>query len=214
VNRPSKPRRAPWFAYMWPGLPHLWVNGSWAGLVLAIGFAVLLNLAIVGTFVWPELLPARARWIGGGLLAVLWLAALWETRGELRRQAARRDGESPLPQDVADAERQAEVDRLFIAAQASYLASDWAEAEKILLDALRLERDDIECQLLLATMWRHSGRKNEAIRRLRRLSRLDAATGWQFEIQRELAFANPEIPGSDDAASRADDSTWAPSDAA
>ena len=182
-----KRHRAPWYAYLWPGLPHLWVDGSWAGLVLAVGFAGLLNVAILGTFVWPELLPARFRLIGGGVLALLWIAALWETRGELRRQGARRAADGQAPEDEADARRQEEIDRLFVAAQTRYLAGDWAETEQLLLDTLRLDGDDVECQLLLATMWRHTGRPREARRRLRRLSRLDAAAPWQFEIDRELA---------------------------
>ncbi len=189
VNRRSATTRAPWFAYLWPGLPHLWVDGSWAGLALAIAFAALLNLGILGTFVWPELFPPRARLVGAGVLALLWTAALWETRGELRRQAARRDPENPTPDEMAQDQQTKEIARLFCEAQTSYLAGDWAATEQLLLDILRIDRDDIECQLMLATLWRRMGRSTDALRRLRRISRLDAALPWQFEIHREIEFA-------------------------
>ncbi len=189
VNRRPITSRAPWFAYLWPGLPHLWVDGSWAGLALAIGFAALLNLGIVGTLVWPELFPPRAKMVGGGVLALLWAAALWETRGELRRQASRHDPESCESSQLAEVSQRAEIDELFTEAQIDYLAGDWAGAEQHLLDLLKLDRDDIECQLMLATLWRRMGRSTDAVRRLRRIARLDAALPWQFEIHRELEFA-------------------------
>ena len=90
LPRQSRKKRVPWMAYLWPGLPHLWVKGSWAGLALAIGFTLLLNLAILNLLVWPELMEPRAKWVGGVALLLLWLAALWETRGELHRQAESR----------------------------------------------------------------------------------------------------------------------------
>jgi Tfp pilus assembly protein PilF len=117
---------------------------------------------------------------------LLWIAALWETRCELQRQAHRGETDEPTPEQMAEQTRQHEIERLFGAAQASYLAGDWAATERSLLDALRLDAADIECQLMLATLWRRTGRTVEATRRLRRLSRLDAALPWQFEIHREL----------------------------
>lgn len=82
-------RRLHWAAYLWPGLPHLWNQGSWAGLVLAVGFTILLNTLILAIFVWPQWLPQQPKLVCGLTVAAIWLAAIWETRGELRRQAAR-----------------------------------------------------------------------------------------------------------------------------
>lgn len=176
-------------AYLWPGLPHLWVEGSWAGLVLAIGFTALVNLAIVNLFVWPELLEVRAKWVGGGALVALWLAALWETRGELRRQAAKRRAQAEEGPDP-DAERQAEADRQFMAAQRLYLAGDWTQTERKLLELIKANKQDVEAQLLLATVWRHLGRTRHAERRLRKLARLEIATPWAYEIERELQLVS------------------------
>ena len=53
---------------------------------------------------------------------------------------------------------------------------------------LRLDRRDIEGQLLLATLWRRSGRFDEAVGQLDRLQRLEDAAPWQFEINFEREF--------------------------
>lgn len=183
----------PTLAYLWPGLPHLWVEGSWAGLALAIGFTVLFNLAVVNLVVWPEMLQAEAKWVGGVALAGLWLAALVETRGELRRQAERRRAEAENRPDP-EAERQKklaeECDRQLIAAQRLYLAGDWGGAERILLPLAKNNKHDIEAQLLLATVWRRQGRTKEAAKRLRWLMRLEASGPWRFGLENELRIAN------------------------
>ena len=191
LARQTRKTRAPWIAYLWPGLAHLWVEGSWAGLALAIGFTALVNLAIVNLFIWPELLDVRAKWVGGVALLLLWLAALWETRGELRRQAERRRAESEGTLDP-ETERleqlQAEADRQLMTAQRQYLAGDWVEAERTLVELVRNHKQDIEAHLMLATLWRHLGRTTQAKRRLHKIARLEAADPWRFEIENELAI--------------------------
>ena len=89
AKRPRR-RHVHWIAYLWPGLPHLWIRGSVAGLSLALAFSVLLNVLILATLVWPEWLDLRLTFGCGLCAAVLWLAALWETRRELRRIAEAR----------------------------------------------------------------------------------------------------------------------------
>lgn len=184
-------RRVHWAAYLWPGLPHLWINGSWAGLALAFGFTVLLNVLILATFLWTDWLPPRAKLACAGMAGTIWLAALWETRCELRRIAARRKLEAEgvdttqLPAETADRER---CDNLFRQAQSEYLAGDWLATEKTLQELLHHDRRDVEAQLLLATLWRHSGRIDEAGRQLERLSRLEDAAMWRFEINREMSL--------------------------
>lgn len=149
----------------------------------------LVNLAIVNLFIWPELLEPRAKWVGGAALAVLWLAALWETRGELRRQAKRRQAELEDrvdPETEREQQQQADADRRLMAAQQRYLCGDWLAAERLLLELLKSNKHDIEGNLLLANVWRHLGRPKHAARRLKRIARLEAADRWRFEIEQEL----------------------------
>lgn len=198
-------RRAHWAAYLWPGLPHLWISGSWAGLALAIGFTGLLNVLILSTLVWPEWLTPRVK-LGCALSAGgVWLVALWETRRELRRLAALRtareasaDGDAPSPAAPhSPAARRA--DALLRLAQCEYLRGEWAEAERSLRELLKLDRDDVEAHLLLAGVHRLAGRAADARRRLRRLATRDDAQRWRLEIQRELARIEQPQNASDDA---------------
>ncbi|MEN1681629.1 MAG: hypothetical protein AAGJ46_18765 [Planctomycetota bacterium] len=206
-RRPSI-RRMPWAAYLWPGLPHLWNAGSWAGLTLAVGFCVLLNVTILSTLVWPEWLPQRVRLACGLTTLGLWLLALVETRGELIRQAARARGEATEPSADAEASPETEHDarvneadaaetpsplgQWFREAQHAYLAGDWVAAGRTLRRLLRTDRDDIEGLLLIASVWRMTDRQGRAARLLTRLARREDAEPWSEEIERELAILRSE----------------------
>ncbi|MEM6798074.1 MAG: hypothetical protein AAF589_01045, partial [Planctomycetota bacterium] len=73
MPRRTVERRLHWAAYLWPGLPHLWNEGSWAGLALALGFTVLLNASVLSVAVWPEWLPERVKLACGLTTALVWL---------------------------------------------------------------------------------------------------------------------------------------------
>lgn len=191
MDRRNPRRSVHWAAYLWPGLPHLWISGSWAGLTLALSFTILLNVLMVTTLVWTEWLPRRVQLACGAVLGVIWIAALVETRLELRRLAARRgedrEGDARWPGGIGEPVEadQRQADGLLRQAQAAYLSGDWLAAERTLLELLRVSRRDVEGQLLLATLWRHCGRLTEAECQLDRLDRLEDAACWEFEISRE-----------------------------
>ena len=167
-----------WSAYLWPGLVHLWVRGSWAGLALAIGFTALANLLAATALVWNEWLPPRVRWMGALALAVIWVAAWVEARADWRRWLSEwSEGESLPAVDAAQLS-----DEWFRDAQRAYLAGDWVLAEKTLLRLLKQDSRDAEARLMLATLWRHEGRTDEASRELDRLERLETAAAWDYEI--------------------------------
>src|SRR5689334_3502042 len=68
-------RLARWITVVWPGLSQLWLAGAWWGLAIACGFAWLVNLVVVSTFVWTELITPWQRvgvWL---LLVTVWTAA-------------------------------------------------------------------------------------------------------------------------------------------
>ncbi len=146
-------------AQLWPGLPHLWNQGSWVGLALAVGFTVLLN-TLLATLVFHEWMASQVRWAVCGALLVIWLLAWWENR----------------------ADGKAEDDSQFQAAQRSYLAADWVTTERLLLELLRRDSRDVEGRLMLATLWQHQGRKEEALGQLEKLQQLETAEPWQYEI--------------------------------
>jgi thioredoxin-like negative regulator of GroEL len=65
------------------------------------------------------------------------------------------------------------------------LKGNWFEAERGLYRLLRENDHDLEARLLLATLFRHTKRFEEATRQLNQLARLDGAQRWALEIQRE-----------------------------
>jgi tetratricopeptide (TPR) repeat protein len=166
-------------------LPHLWVRGSLAGLTLALAFSVLLNVLVLATLVWPAWLESRLKVACAATAVVLWLAALWETRGELRRLAAERDAAEKAADDEVTEPTIPRNDRLLSEAQTSYLTGDWLTAERKLREAIRRDRDDFEARFWLVSVLRSAGRHRHAQRLLRRVERLDAAVAWRHEIADE-----------------------------
>jgi len=164
-------RRMRWALYLWPGLPQLWTRGTWSALGVAVSAGAALDVALLGTFVWTELLPQGVRnalWIA---LGIAWLAAavfavVWD-----RRHAT---GGSP----------ELEKDK-FSEATEHYLQGNWFEAERALGNLLRQNARDLEARLMLATLYRHRGRLDEAAGQLDLLRRFAGAEKWEPEISRE-----------------------------
>ena len=161
-------RRTPWTTYAWPGLPQLWSNGSWLGLALAVVAAVLLDLLLLASFGWSELIDSRVRnalWLAFGVAWVI--AVVWSVR-QSRRQAA--DERLGPRRDV------------FSDAQECYLRGDDYQAERILESLLRQNIRDVDARLMLATLLRRAGRIDEALRQLDTLARFEGAEKWELEI--------------------------------
>ncbi len=185
----------PWGVYLWPGLPQLWKHGDWVHLATATGFAMLLNLAILSTFLWSELLAPEARSLAWLAVVVVWVgAAVFSVQWS---------GGQPQGTPVQD-------DR-FPEAQDHYLKGNWFEAEHLLGGQLRRNPRDVESRLMLATLLRHNGRCEEAAWHLDRLQRAEGSEQWGLEIRREremLAKAqqreveSPEEPADTAAAER------------
>ncbi len=177
--------RMPWATYLWPGLPQICRFGSWPGLGLAVGFAVLLNLALAGTILWDGLFTPGARKLIWAAVAITWFGSAVAAR--LRGDAARSDPDGdPYPHALEQ-----------------YLKGNWFEAEQILARLLDRNPRDLEARLMLATVLRHTGRRQEAARQLDCLERLEGSGKWALEIARErrslaedaAAQRPPETPG-------------------
>lgn len=170
---------APLILSVWPGLARLWLRGHWTALASAIGFGGLLQLALVVTFVWPQLLsrdlPPWAAPTGAWLLVLgLWIAGVRSALA-LRQEIARQAKGDP-----------AAVEPLLRQVQTEYLKGHWIEAETLLQQLLAQRPADVEAQLLLATLYRRTKRYDEAKRQLDALIGLPAAGKWIDEIESEL----------------------------
>jgi signal transduction histidine kinase len=159
-------------SWLWPGLPRLWAHGDWVAFFWAAIFAVLLNSALVVTFIWPELVSPMIRVALWSALAAVWLtSAAW--------YAWRIRFETVSPQQLAD------LGTLFVQAQDQYLRADWYQAEVTLRRLLRADSQDVDSRLMLATLMRRTGRIDEARRELARLEQLERSEKWQLEIEQE-----------------------------
>lgn len=168
--RTPAPRLPLWLG-LWPGLPQLWLRGSYAGLAAAVGFAALLDFVLATSLVWTEIWEPRTALCWWAGVATVWFVGLawWVVSG-------RRQGESLPVAPAGD---------LFPLALTEYLRGNWFEAERLVADMLRRTPLDVEARLLRVSILRRTGKRAEARRLLDVLSHTAGATKWQFELERE-----------------------------
>jgi tetratricopeptide (TPR) repeat protein len=161
----------------WPGLPGLWQRGQISSLVIAIGFTILLNAALISTYVWP-------RMMGDAFPIVTWplILLVWSTSIVFSYRSMPNWLETPK---IAVADERKQSDVLFLRAQQEYLKGNWEETERLLRRCLEIWPRDIEARLLLATLLRHSRRLFDASEELAHLLKYDESINWISEIRRE-----------------------------
>jgi hypothetical protein len=171
--------RMRWITAAWPGLTQLWFAGAWWGLALGVAFAWLVNLAIVSTFIWRELIGPWER-IGAWLVLVV----VWALSAKLSvRQLQGFD-----PRESGDA-----AEDLFRRAGREYLSGNWIAAEQLLTQLVRSNPQDVDAQLMLASLLRRTGQLTEASQRLRKLDATDGAEKWTAEIKRERQLLDEQF---------------------
>ncbi|MEZ6102557.1 MAG: hypothetical protein R3E01_26750 [Pirellulaceae bacterium] len=164
-------RRTPWVFSLWPGLPQLWFEGDLTGLAVAVVFAIFLQVALAASFLWPA-------WMGSAARSGVWISVI----GLWLSVSGRR-----LAQRIWSTETPAELDgmALFIDAQDQYLRGNWYQAELALQRLLNDNPTDIEAQLLLSTLYRRVGRREDCWECLQALATFPGATYWRWEIDQE-----------------------------
>jgi hypothetical protein len=168
-------RALPSLTTLWPGLAALWVRGRWEGLIAAMAFGLVLNLALLGTLV-PEMLPSplsgttsrAAVWL---LVLGFWMVGWWVGRS------------GPNTRTMAVDPQQNEW---FCQAQTEYLKGHWVEAEMLLAKSIARDPADAEARLLLASVQRRTRRLAEARATLGELAEVTTASRWAWEIQSEI----------------------------
>ncbi|MEX2175175.1 MAG: hypothetical protein WD872_12505 [Pirellulaceae bacterium] len=176
-------RALTWMICLWPGLVAAWLRGQFRGLVVAVAFAGVLNLALITTFVWPQgLSAALPTW---ATPVAVWVLVLGFWIVGVRRNWQDRAGPAPgVAESMAAADPQIEAD--FRAAQAEYLKGHWIEAETLLARLLARRADDVEARLLTAAILRRTGRAAAAQALLTELAGTELAGRWRWEIAAEL----------------------------
>ena len=156
---------------LWPGMAELWWRGQIAALPTAIAFTTAVNLALLTRFIYPEWLSGllvRLACCVGFVAWVVWVVRSVKELPELIAPRSVSDQPDHLPE-----------------AHAAYLAGKWYEAEGLLSDLLGVEPRDPPALLLLAGVYRHTGRFDAAEQVLQQLSRIEVADGWWLEREAE-----------------------------
>lgn len=157
---------------LWPGLSELWWRGRLSALPAAIAFAAVVNVLLVARFVYSQWMSGALVWLACWVVAAAWLVLTIRSIREL-----------PLlltPRAVSD-----EPDR-FPDAQTAYLRGDYAAAEEALTAVLAIEPRDPPALLLLAGVYRHSGRLQAAEMLLQGMAKLDVTATWETQWRCEF----------------------------
>jgi predicted Zn-dependent protease len=162
MNEPSE--TSIWLRW-WPGLPEIWQRGDRAALILAISFALALNVSIASYGIWPHMMTEAVRMVWTVLVAAIWGLSVSKQNKDASREAL-----------VAEKE----WDRgLFIEAQGEYLRGHWFEAESLLVRCLEAEPEDDAARLLLADVYRRAGEFEKANEQLNSIRN---SRQWNWEL--------------------------------
>lgn len=168
---------------LWPGMSELWWRGRLSALPAAIAFGAVVNALLIAKFIYPG-------WLSGALvmLACWIVAAAWVV---LTIRSIR---ELPLllsPRQVSN-----QPDR-FAEAQVAYLTGNYALAEEALTSGLKIEPRDPPALLMLAAVYRHTGRLHAADVLLAETQKLEVAERWSLEWSAERSRLDRDLESRD-----------------
>ncbi|MDP7205882.1 MAG: hypothetical protein QGH11_09950, partial [Pirellulaceae bacterium] len=150
--------------------------------------------------------PPALAWSLWAGVAGFWIHGLFQSWRQMplltashpvRRVAGGRDGNEE--QTGNDLLTDGHDEDLFESAQQEYLKQNWYEAETLLRKLLQARESDIHARLMLAALYRHNGRREEAEVELKRASRSEDSQKWDFEIkQQQMLLKNASLVDEDE----------------
>ena len=159
---------------MFPGYSGIAQYGHRSFLMMALGFALLVDAFLIANFYWTALMTTAQRNLCLAALFGTWMiltviASFWKHHLGSGTQTER-------------------YDEIFRQTVCHYLRGDWFAAEVQILPYLKECPKDIEMLLLQATMYRHTERYEEALLVLDKLRLLQDSRYWHAEIANERAL--------------------------
>ena len=167
---------AKWLWNLWPGLPDAWLRGRIEGLLIALGFALVLEIALLTSFVWPLWFGPFTRTVVWFCVAVYWLIGTVSAVIRGAHNFGNASGRLGL----------------FRQAQAEYLNGNWFGAERLLQQLLGTDETDADVRLMLATLYRRIRRWDAARRQLSLVTTYDHEGKWRLEVSRERILLGQE----------------------
>ena len=164
-----------------PGVSGLFRYGRWSFLAVALTFFVSLDLLLISHLFWTDCLTPQGWYFSFVVFAIVWFLLANISVYCERILLNRRD---------ADSKR-----NFFSDAITQYLQGNWYDAERYLNEILQRNPRDPEALLMLATLFRHTGRTEESRQTLHNLQKFEEARKWFVEIETELTYlASSDIP--------------------
>ncbi len=154
-----------------PGVGHGLLGKNVTSILLLVGFGGSIDALVISRLWFETMLPGRMLWLTIALAGTIWLySALTIIRlGYWRHR----------PSLVAAKEA------AFKSALDLYLQDKYNEARVGFLRALKLDPEDAEAHLYLASVETDCGRLKEARKHLSRAKRLDVEGKWAWEVSRK-----------------------------
>lgn len=159
-------------SYFWPGYRRAWDEMDHQSAVVAIAFAWMMVFVGFNLFYWTSWYPG---WLVN--LATIALVAISIGHGAKRILFGESLASSAITIDDLE-----EAERSFRLAQENYLQGSYFEAEQQLLKNLAINEADIESALLLASVYRRSGKFSESLETLAQLQLKERSDRWMTEI--------------------------------
>lgn len=163
---------------IWPGFSGIVRYGLWSQLGIALCFGGLCQGVLTLNFLWCDFLSTFFKTTLYVFLFTSWIFLNVVASTKLKRYEKMRKSDSK--------------GETFQEAQIYYLKGLWFETECCLRGILKRNPFDAEALLMLATLYRHVKRFDEAKRTLTELEKLDASHDWLYEIAQEKRAVREE----------------------
>ena len=165
-------------SFLWPGFGGVARYGLWSQLGIALVFGAHCQATLALNFLWCDYLSNFCKTSLCVALFLSWIILGAVASSRLKRYEKTRSFDSD--------------GSVFREAQTRYLKGEWFEAERCLKEILGKNSSDPEALLMLATLYRHIGRRGEAKTVLSDLEKLDASYRWRYEIALERKMLKEE----------------------
>lgn len=163
---------------MWPGALGAWKHGDIRSVLIAISFGLLLSIGWTATTIWPL-------WLSPWRLGLLWSIAVIVAGLSVVHNAARGLLRAPTLRSGCP-------DAALVEAQSLYLQASYFEAEQLIAPYCRPGGFDAEAAILMASIFRRTGRYSQALSILDELSLRDCGLLWVEEIEWEKKLSRQQ----------------------
>ena len=158
--------------YFWPGARGIHRYGRWSFLLIALAFSILSCAMIFVHLHWTQVFNQRLQNLTFAIYVIAWIALLMKS-SKIERKIR-------IKQRIPEPEKD-----IFRDAQLHYLQGNLFETECCLNMLLKRNARDVDAMLMMATLFRHIKRIDEAIALIKQLDLLEESRRLKYEIRSE-----------------------------